>query len=188
MVKYEKLPAELRAQMTKKEYEQTHIRSSEDEIEGSECGLLPVVIFSFSKKKCEEIADFLSGQDLLTSNEKSEAVVLMQKVKKRLNPSDALLPQVLRIEYLVSRGIGVHHGGLLPILKEAVEILFSQSVIKVLLATETFAMGVNMPARAVVFNGFRKHDGKGFRDLLSGEYTQMAGRAGRRGLDSVSFF
>jgi len=79
----------------------------------------------------------------------------------------------------------VHHGGLLPILKEAVEVLFAQGLIKVLIATETFAMGVNMPARTVVFNSFRKHDGKRFRDLLPGEYTQMAGRAGRRGIDAV---
>lgn len=79
----------------------------------------------------------------------------------------------------------MHHGGLLPILKESVEVLFSQSVVKVLIATETFAMGVNMPARSVVFHGIRKNDGRGFRDLLPGEYTQMAGRAGRRGLDKV---
>ena len=74
---------------------------------------------------------------------------------------------------MLERGMGVHHGGLLPILKESVEILFAQSIVKVLLATETFAMGVNMPAKAVVFNGFRKHDGQAFRDLLPGEYTQM---------------
>ena len=78
-----------------------------------------------------------------------------------------------------------HHGGLLPILKEMVEILFSRTLIKVLFATETFAMGVNMPARAVVFNTIRKHDGVNFRELEPGEYTQMAGRAGRRGLDDV---
>ena len=66
-----------------------------------------------------------------------------------------------RIEEMLNRGIAVHHGGLLPILKECVELLFSKSVVKVLIATETFAMGVNMPARSVVFNGFRKHDGKG---------------------------
>lgn len=78
-----------------------------------------------------------------------------------------------------------HHGGLLPILKEMVEILFARGLIKVLFATETFAMGVNMPARSVVFNSIRKHDGTQFRVLEPGEYTQMAGRAGRRGLDKV---
>lgn len=66
-----------------------------------------------------------------------------------------------------------------------VELLFSRGLVKVLFATETFAMGVNMPARTVVFSGTRKHDGRTFRDLLAGEYTQMSGRAGRRGLDTT---
>lgn len=66
-----------------------------------------------------------------------------------------------------------------------VELLFSRGLVKVLFATETFAMGVNMPARTVVFSGIRKHDGRSFRDLLAGEYTQMSGRAGRRGLDKT---
>jgi superfamily II RNA helicase len=71
------------------------------------------------------------------------------------------------------------------VLIEVVEILFSRGVVKVLFATETFAMGVNMPAKCVVFSGIRKHDGTSFRNLLPGEYTQMAGRAGRRGLDTT---
>lgn len=65
------------------------------------------------------------------------------------------------------------------------EILFARGLVKVLFATETFAMGVNMPARCVVYSGIRKHDGKSFRDILPGEYTQMSGRAGRRGLDDT---
>ncbi|KAJ1552689.1 hypothetical protein HK405_010364, partial [Cladochytrium tenue] len=97
--------------------------------------------------------------------------------------TDKQLPQVLRIRDLLSRGIAVHHGGLLPLIKEMVEMLFTRGLVKVLFATETFAMGVNAPARAVVFSAIRKHDGRGFRDLLPGEYTQMSGRAGRRGLD-----
>lgn len=92
---------------------------------------------------------------------------------------------MLRIKELLKRGIGVHHGGLLPIIKEVVEILFSRGLVKVLFATETFAMGVNMPARTVVFNALTKHDGQSQRELLPGEYTQMSGRAGRRGLDKV---
>ncbi len=77
------------------------------------------------------------------------------------------------LEGILVRGIGVHHGGLLPIIKEIVEILFGRGLVKVLFATETFAMGVNMPARTVVFSGVRKHDGRGFRNLLSGEYIQV---------------
>lgn len=98
---------------------------------------------------------------------------------------DRNLPQIGRMRSLLSRGIGVHHSGLLPIVKELVELLFQRGLVKVLFATETFAMGVNMPARSVVFSGIRKHDGQSFRNLLPGEYTQMSGRAGRRGLDAT---
>ena len=78
---------------------------------------------------------------------------------------------------------GIHHGGLLPILKEVIEILFQESLLKVLFATETFSMGINMPARTVVFTASRKWDGTDFRWISPGEYIQMSGRAGRRGLD-----
>ena len=111
--------------------------------------------------------------------------VFYQQAVNRLSGSDRKLPQVLRMQTMLKKGIGVHHGGLLPILKEMVEMLFGRGLVKVLFATETFAMGVNMPARCVVFDTIRKHDGTGFRDLLAGEYVQMAGRAGRRGLDDT---
>ncbi|KAG6873825.1 hypothetical protein C0995_010437 [Termitomyces sp. Mi166 len=145
--------------------------------------LLPVVIFTFSKKRCEENAGTLTNIDLCTSVEKSEVHVAIEKALSRLKGSDRQLPQIGRMRDLLSRGIGVHHGGLLPLVKELVEILFARGLVKVLFATETFAMGVNMPAKCVVFSGIRKHDGRNFRDVLPGEYTQMAGRAGRRGLD-----
>lgn len=102
---------------------------------------------------------------------------------------DKTLPQILHMRNLLSKGIGVHHGGLLPIVKEIVEILFARGLVKVLFATETFAMvsqravslfgrrfanlfvqqGVNMPAKSVIFSDIRKHDGRSFRDLLPGE-------------------
>ncbi|CDO73133.1 hypothetical protein BN946_scf185007.g187 [Trametes cinnabarina] len=145
--------------------------------------LLPVVIFTFSKKRCEENAGTLTNADLCTAVEKSEIHVAIEKALSRLKGSDRQLPQIRRMRDLLSRGIGVHHGGLLPIVKEVVEILFARGLVKVLFATETFAMGVNMPAKSVVFSHIRKHDGRSFRDILPGEYTQMAGRAGRRGLD-----
>ncbi|TYZ66220.1 hypothetical protein PybrP1_005629 [[Pythium] brassicae (nom. inval.)] len=147
--------------------------------------LLPVVVFAFSKKLCEESASKLAKLDLSTPSERSEIHLFLEASIQRLQGSDRELPQVLTMKEMLKRGVGVHHGGLLPIIKEMVEILFGRGLVKVLFSTETFAMGVNMPARTVVFNGIRKHDGKGFRDLLPGEYTQMAGRAGRRGLDSV---
>ncbi|KAF8524040.1 antiviral helicase [Gautieria morchelliformis] len=147
--------------------------------------LLPTVVFTFSKKRCEEQAGTLTNADLCTSVEKSEVHVALERALGRLSVSDRKLPQIGRMRELLSRGIGVHHGGLLPIVKEVVEILFARGLVKILFATETFAMGVNMPARCVVFSGIRKHDGHSFREILPGEYTQMSGRAGRRGLDAT---
>lgn len=85
---------------------------------------------------------------------------------------------------LVTRGIGIHHSGMIPILKEIVEILYSLGLVKVLLATETFAMGINMPTKTVLFFNIDKFDTKS-RNLRPEEYGQMAGRAGRRGLDTI---
>ncbi|KAL6565185.1 Antiviral helicase ski2 [Orobanche minor] len=151
----------------------------------SKKSLLPVVIFCFSKARCDKSADNLTGTDLTSTSEKSKIRVFCDRAFSRLKGSDRNLPQVVRVQDLLWRGIGVHHAGLLPIVKEVVEMLFCRGVVKILFSTETFAMGVNAPARTVVFDTLRKFDGKEFRQLLPGEYTQMAGRAGRRGLDKI---
>ncbi|ACO62654.1 predicted protein, partial [Micromonas commoda] len=147
--------------------------------------LLPMVVFAFSKKRCDQMVDSLTGMDLTAGAEKHEIHIFCERCLSRLSPADRQLPQVLRVRELLRRGLGVHHAGLLPIMKEIVEMLFCRGLLKVLFSTETFAMGVNAPARCVCFQDLRKHDGQDFRGLLPGEYTQMAGRAGRRGLDSV---
>uniref|UniRef100_A0A8D0H0W4 SKI2 subunit of superkiller complex n=1 Tax=Sphenodon punctatus TaxID=8508 RepID=A0A8D0H0W4_SPHPU len=146
---------------------------------------LPVVAFTFSRNRCDDNAAALTTVDLTSSTEKSEIHIFFQKCIARLKGSDRQLPQVLHMVDLLKRGIGVHHSGVLPILKEVIEMLFAKGLVKILFATETFAMGVNMPARTVVFDSIRKHDGTNFRDLVPGEYIQMAGRAGRRGLDTT---
>uniref|UniRef100_A0A669DWQ2 SKI2 subunit of superkiller complex n=1 Tax=Oreochromis niloticus TaxID=8128 RepID=A0A669DWQ2_ORENI len=145
----------------------------------------PVVAFTFSRTRCDDNARSLDSMDLTTSIEKAEIHSFFQKSLTRLRGGDRQLPQILLMRDLLKRGIAVHHSGILPILKEVIEMLFSRGLVKVLFATETFAMGVNMPARTVVFDSIRKHDGTGFRNLLPGEYIQMAGRAGRRGLDAT---
>ncbi|KAF1813072.1 antiviral helicase [Eremomyces bilateralis CBS 781.70] len=147
--------------------------------------LLPACIFVFSKKRCEENADALSSLDFCSAVEKSAVHMIIERSVARLKPEDRGLPQIRRLRELLGRGIAVHHGGMLPIVKEMVEILFARGLVKVLFATETFAMGLNLPTRTVAFSGYRKHDGRSFRDLLPGEVTQMSGRAGRRGIDSV---
>ena len=145
--------------------------------------LLPCVFFVFSKNKIMELAKGLLSLQLTDRIEESRIIKYFDKAIKKLKPSDQILPQFLLLRIMLRKGIAVHHGDLLPIAKEIVEILFSEGLVKVLLATETFAMGINMPTKTVVFFSLRKNDGAGFRMLNSSEYTQMAGRAGRRGLD-----
>ena len=102
--------------------------------------------------------------DLTTASEKSEIHHFINStVKTKLKEPDQVLPQVLQLTELLKRGIGIHHSGILPILKEVVEMLFQRGWVKLLFATETFAMGINMPARTVVFDNIKKHDGTEFR-------------------------
>ncbi|CAG8479523.1 5994_t:CDS:10 [Acaulospora morrowiae] len=144
---------------------------------------LPAILFTFSKLKCEEYAHGI--KDLTSKEDKSKILTFINKSLTRLKGTDRELPQVKRISELLIKGVAVHHGGLLPTVKEIVEHLFEKKLVKVLFATETFAMGINMPARTVVFTGITKNDGKRRRELNPSEYTQMSGRAGRRGTDKT---
>jgi len=144
----------------------------------------PVIVFSFSRKECEAYGMQMSKLDFNTEQEKTLVEEIFNNAMDQLTEADKQLPQVLNILPLLKRGIGIHHSGLLPILKETIEILFGEGFIKALFATETFAMGLNMPARTVLFTSARKFDGKDHRWLASGEFIQMSGRAGRRGIDS----
>lgn len=147
--------------------------------------LLPVVIFTFSRKRCDDNIFLLSNLDLNTAAEKSKIHLFIKSSLSALSEEDRNIPQITHLSESLARGIGVHHSGILPIMKEIIELLFQTSLIKVLFATETFAMGINMPARTVVFDSIRKHDGTKYRSLQASEYIQMAGRAGRRGLDET---
>jgi ATP-dependent RNA helicase DOB1 len=143
----------------------------------------PVIVFSFSKRECEALALQISKMDFNTSEEKKLVHSVFHNAIDSLSEDDKNLPQIEHILPLLERGIGIHHSGLLPILKEIIEILFQEGLLKALFATETFSIGLNMPAKTVVFTHTRKFDGKDFRWISSGEYIQMSGRAGRRGLD-----
>lgn len=143
----------------------------------------PAIVFSFSKRDVENNALQMSELDFCTPDEKKLIGEIFNNAIDSLSEDDRSLPQVGNILPLLTRGIGVHHGGLLPILKEVIEILFQEGLLKVLFSTETFAMGLNMPARTVVFTAVHKWDGEAFRTVSPGEYIQMSGRAGRRGLD-----
>lgn len=147
--------------------------------------LTPAIIFCFSRVQCETYASSIAtAVNLVSAGERSSVLGFYRSTLQRLKAGDRKLPQIRKLKVFLQAGIGVHHAGMLPILKETVEILFSQGLIKVLFATTTFAMGVNMPARTVAFLKLDKRDNKGDLNFLdSSEYLQMAGRAGRRGKD-----
>lgn len=143
----------------------------------------PVIVFSFSRRECEEYARSVAKLNFNTPEEAEQIREVYNAALLNLSEEDRQLTAVQAILPLLEAGIGIHHSGLLPVLKELIEILFGESLIKCLFATETFAMGLNMPARTVIFTAVKKFDGTDMRVLAPGEYTQMSGRAGRRGKD-----
>ncbi|TKA79880.1 hypothetical protein B0A55_03663 [Friedmanniomyces simplex] len=143
----------------------------------------PVIVFSFSKRDCENYALQMSQLAFNDDPEKALVTKVFNSAIQMLSDEDKELPQIQHILPLLRRGIGIHHSGLLPILKETIEILFQEGLIKVLFATETFSIGLNMPAKTVVFTGVKKFDGTALRYVTPSEFIQMSGRAGRRGLD-----
>lgn len=148
-------------------------------------GNLPAIVFVFSKKSLNYLAEYAAENlNLVTSEERRKIATFFERSVSRLKPHDREILQLMTLKNLLIRGIGIHHGDLLSICKEIVELLLENNLIKLLFATDSFAMGLNMPAKSVIFNSIRKHDGKAFRTLHNGEYTQMCGRAGRRGIDT----
>ena len=147
-------------------------------------GQLPALFFVFSRKGCESLASKVE-HNFLDTNESSQVLHTMNYHLHPFKESLESLPQYHQIRDLLLKGIAYHHSGLLPLLKEIIEILFTKGLVKLLFATETFAVGLNMPTKTVVFTGLSKYDDltKGQRLLRTDEYTQMAGRAGRRGKD-----
>lgn len=150
--------------------------------------MLPAICFVLSRKQLEQCAKEINAV-LLEDDSKVPYIVRReceQIIRKLPNYQEYLdLPEYLSIVSLLEKGIGIHHAGIMPVLREMVELLFSRGWIKLLFATETFAVGINMPTKTVLFTSVQKFDGSGMRMLLSHEYTQMAGRAGRRGIDTV---
>ena len=146
--------------------------------------LLPGLFFTFSRDKCTEYAKLIRSS-LIDHEERAQIEKIFDLNVHRLLNKPEEIEQVQLIKSLLMKGVCVHHSGLIPLLKEIIEEIFCKGLIKVLFATETFAVGVNMPTRTVVFTGLTKFSGEvnDFRCLRSDEYTQMSGRAGRRGLD-----
>jgi superfamily II RNA helicase len=147
---------------------------------------LPCLYFCFSRKGCEENAFlYASKRDFLDGERKEKILNLHDDLCQRYKINTD--PNIEEFRQLIANGVAYHHAGMLPTLKEVVERLFTSGLLQLLFTTETFAVGINMPACSVVFESLEKFDGQNFRYLKTREYHQMAGRAGRRGIDTVGY-
>jgi superfamily II RNA helicase len=146
--------------------------------------LMPALFFVLSRKQCEAYAAKVEGSLLTTSDTATVKHIISFHLHRHMKDLE-ILPQYHQIHDLLCRGIAFHHSGLLPLLKEIVEILFAKGLVRIMFCTETFAVGLNMPTKTVLFAGLKKYDDQtgGMRMLRNDEYLQMAGRAGRRGKD-----
>jgi superfamily II RNA helicase len=144
---------------------------------------LPCLYFVFSRRMCEIKATETSYlRNFLSEEESEQAEATFDRMAEEFGV--ASLKTIIQARSLLVKGVGYHHSGLLPVLKEIVETLFGMGLIKVMYATETFAVGINYPVRTVCFDSPSKFDGVSFRPMTNLEYFQMAGRAGRRGIDT----
>jgi ATP-dependent RNA helicase DOB1 len=145
---------------------------------------MPILFFCFSRMACQKNAGQLAAK---TNKIDYDIKAFMESKLKEVPKEISSLKTTVLLKEVLPKGIAFHHAGLIPVLKEIVETLFSKGKIDVLYVTETFAVGINMPAKTVCFEDLRKYNGISFGFLTSKEFFQMAGRAGRRGMDKVGY-
>lgn len=151
--------------------------------------MLPSIFFIFSRAGCEAAAHMIAGASLKLTTAEDRQVIR----ETALAATEHLAPEDLDVlgfgRWLadLEKGVGAHHAGLVPAFKETVERLFEAGYLKVVCATETLALGINMPARSVVLESMTKFNGEGHEMLTASDYTQLTGRAGRRGIDEVGY-
>src|SRR3954447_2560374 len=148
-------------------------------------GLLPAIVFIFSRAGCNAavLQCLRSGLRLVEPDQRSRIRKVVQERTAQLPQEDLRVLGFGEFAEALERGVATHHAGMLPVFKEIVEELFSAGLVQVVFATETLALGINMPARSVVLESLVKWNGEAHVDLTPGEYTQLTGRAGRRGID-----
>ncbi|MDR2508932.1 MAG: DEAD/DEAH box helicase [Candidatus Ancillula sp.] len=151
-------------------------------------GILPAIYFIFSRKGCDEAVDQILHSDIMLNDYADQdeiAFVVDTMIAGRIAPEDLRMLDFGAFKQSLMQGVAAHHAGLLPVYKEIVEHLFERGLLKLVFATETLALGINMPARSVVIERLTKYDGVGHTMLTPGQFTQLTGRAGRRGLDDI---
>jgi ATP-dependent RNA helicase HelY len=150
-------------------------------------GMLPAIYFIFSRRGCDDAVKqcLREGARLTTPEERAEIVEYVEAKVADLSPLDL---EILGYDDFLTgleRGISAHHAGMIPPFKEIVEVLFGRGLVKVVFATETLALGINMPAKTVVIESLMKFTGEKHELMTPGEFTQLSGRAGRRGMDEI---
>lgn len=151
-------------------------------------GMLPAIYFIFSRNGCDEAVDQCLDASLrLTSDDEALRIrsIVDEMIEGQLTHDDLKTLHFARFRHALEEGFAAHHAGMVALFKQIVERLFEEGLIKVVFATETLALGINMPARSVVIEKLEKYDGTGIVGLTPGEYTQLTGRAGRRGIDTI---
>ncbi len=148
-------------------------------------GLLPAITFIFSRAGCDAAATQCvhAGLWLTTEQERAEIDAVVDELTADVPPEDLEVLGFWEWRDALRRGVAAHHAGLIPAFKQTVEELFVRGLVRAVFATETLALGINMPARTVVLERLSKYNGESHADITPGEYTQLTGRAGRRGID-----
>jgi ATP-dependent RNA helicase HelY len=149
-------------------------------------GLLPAIFFVFSRKGCDAAAAQVASSGLALTNQDERRAIraIIDQHVAHLSPEDLTVLGFERWQSVLERGVASHHAGLIPAFKETVEQLFLAGLVQVVMATETLALGINMPARTVVIESLSKFNGETHELLMPSDYTQLTGRAGRRGIDT----
>lgn len=149
--------------------------------------MLPAIVFIFSRAQCEDAVSscMRAGMILTSADEESQIIDIVNRHCESLSDDDKTALEFDRFLDDIGTGISCHHAGMIPMFKEAVEECFVRGLVKVVFATETLAVGINMPARAVVIEKLTKYTGDHHQLLRASEFTQLTGRAGRRGLDDI---
>jgi superfamily II RNA helicase len=152
-------------------------------------GLLPAIYFVFSRAGCDESVRHCldDGLHLTTPEERRRIRAIVESYVDPLTDDDLGVLGYPLYAAGLEAGVAAHHAGMVPPFREAVEACFAEALVKVVFATETLALGINMPARSVVIEEVTKFGGRGHQELTPGEYTQLTGRAGRRGIDDIGY-